>query len=214
MMMADRSIDIRERFEDQTELLETVVDGVLSRLPKAGPVTLSEDSKDGHTAKLQPATKSVIRKPDGTTEEVTLPVIPDVPVHFMGGGGITTTFGLKSGNEGFSVPAALGIDGWHQQGGVQSPGDTRQHALWDAVFIPGIRSDPNKLKGVSPDSTQTRTDDKKSVHDVSHTAITTVREDSAHQVNGMAIQAEKGGSQHVVDAKTIQHVASKILLNC
>lgn len=212
--MADRSIDIRERFEDQTELLETVVDAVFSRLPKGGPVMLSEDSKDGHTAQLQPTSKAIQRKPDGTTVEVTLPVIPDVPVHFMGGGGITTTFGLKAGNEGFSVPAALGIDGWHQQGGVQSPGDTRQHAMWDAVFVPGVRSDPNKLKGVSPDSTQTRTDDKKSLHDISHTAITTIREFAVQQVNGAAIQSELKGARHVIDPKSILTLASKILLNC
>jgi hypothetical protein len=212
--MTDRSIDIRERFEDQTELLETVVDGVLSRLPKAGPVTLAEDSKDGHTAKLQPTTKAVIRKPDGTTEEVTLPVIPDVPVYYASGNGITATFGQKQGQEGFNIPMALGIDGWHQQGGIQSPGDTRQHAMWDTVFVPGIRSDPKKLRGVSPDSAQVRTDDKQTLHDVSHTAITTIRESAAHQVNGMAIQSEKGGSQHAVDAQGVQQRGGKFLWNC
>lgn len=212
--MADDLFDVRERFYDPDEVLETLKDAVLARLPKSGPVMLSEDSEDGHTAKLQPTTKGIQRKVDGTTEAVALPEIPDVPIHFMSGNGITTTYALKKGQEGWLNPAALGIDGWHQQGGIQSPGDVRQHALADAVFVPGVRSDPNKLKGVSTNSTQTRTDDKKSVHDVSHTAITTVREDAAHQVNGMAVQSEKGGSQHVVDAKTIQHVASKILLNC
>lgn len=212
--MANGSIDLRERFADETEVLETVIDGVLARLPKAGPVMLSEDSQDGHTAKLQPTTKAVIRKPDGSTQEVPLPVVPDVPVHFMGGGGITTTYGLKQGNEGFSVPAALGLDGWHQNGGVQSAGDTRQHAMWDALFIPGVRSDPNKLKGVSPDSTQTRTDDKQSLHDVSHTAITTIREFAVQQVNGAAIQSELKGARHVIDPKSILTLASKILLNC
>lgn len=212
--MADNAIDIRERFEDLTEVLETVIDGVMSRLPKAGPVMLSEDSADGHTAKLQPTTKAIIRKIDGTTEEVMLPVLPDVPVHFMGGGGITTTYGLKRGNEGFNVPAALGIDGWHQQGGVQSPGDTRQHAHADTFFIPGVRSDPNKLKGVSGDAHETRTDDKQSLHTVSHTAVSAIRETSAHQVNGMAVQSQKGGTTHTVDATTIQNVAGKILLNC
>lgn len=212
--MADHALDIRERFEDLTEVLETVADAVLARLPKAGPVMLAEDSKDGHTAKLQPTTKAIQRKIDGTTTEVTLPVIPDVPVHFMGGGGITTTFGLKAGNEGFSVPAALGIDGWHQNGGVQSPGDTRQHAMWDAVFVPGVRSDPNKLKGVSPNSTQTRTDDKQSLHDVSHTAITTIREFAVQQVNGAAIQSELKGARHIIDPKTIVTLASKLLFNC
>lgn len=212
--MANHAIDLRERFEDPTELLETVVDAVFSRMPKGGPVMLAEDSKDGHTAKLQPATKAIQRKPDGTTMEVTLPVLPDIPVHFMGGGGITTTFGLKAGNEGFSVPAALGLDGWHQQGGVQSPGDTRQHALWDAFFIPGVRSDPNKLKGVSPTSTQTRTDDKKSLHDISHTAITAIREFAVQQVNSLAVQSEFKGSRQVIDAKTVVNVATKLLFNC
>lgn len=212
--MADHAFDIRERFDDVTELLETVADSVMARLPKGGPVTLTEDSEDGHTAKLQPTAKAVIRKIDGTTELVTLPVLPDIPIHFMGGGGITTTHALKKGDEGLTVQAALGIDGWHQQGGVQSPGDTRQHAPADAFLIPGVRSDPRKLKGVSKNSSQTRTDDKQTVHDVSHTAVTSVREDAAHQVNGMAVQSEKGGARHVVDAMTIQNVAGKILLNC
>lgn len=212
--MADALIDIRERFGDETELLETVIDRVFARLPKSGPVMLSEDSPDGHTAKLQPTTKALQRMPDGKTVEVALPVIPDVPVHFMGGGGITTTFALKAGNEGFSVPASLGIDGWHQQGGVQSPGDARQHAMWDAVFVPGVRSDPNKLKGVSPNSTQTRTDDKKSLHDVSHTAITAIREFAVQQINSGAIQSELKGARHIIDPKSILTLASKILLNC
>jgi len=30
----------------------------------------------------------------------------------------------------------------------------------------------------------------------------------------MAVQSQKGGSSHVVDGMTIQHVASKILINC
>lgn len=212
--MAAEATDIRERFEDFTEVLETVAESVLARLPKSGPVTLSEDSQDGHTAKLQPATQAVQRMPDGTTQFLTLSEIPDVPVHFMGGNGITTTYGLKKGNEGFIVPAALGIDGWHQQGGIQSPGDVRQQRIGDSFFVPGLRSDPNKLMGVSPEAHETRTDDKQSLHSVSHTAVTAVRQDSAHQVNGMAVQSQKGGASHVVDAMTIQNVAGKILLNC
>lgn len=212
--MASEATDIRERFADLTELLETVVDSVLARLPKAGPVTLSKDSEDGHTVEVQPATKAVQRNPDGTTQFLTLSPVPDLPVHFMGGNGIWSTFGLKQGNEGFIAPAALGIDGWHQQGGTQSPGDVRQQRIGDSFFVPGLRSDPNKLKGVSPEAQETRTADKQTLHSVSHTAVTAVREDSAHQVNGMAVQSQKGGASHVVDAMTIQNVAGKILLNC
>src|SRR5438094_23021 len=112
--MADVQFDIRERCYDPDEVLETVRDGVVARLPKAGPVRLSEDSEDGNTAKLQPAVKGIQRKIDGTTEAVALPEIPDVPVYFASGNKITTTYGQKKGQEGWMVPAALGIDGWHQ----------------------------------------------------------------------------------------------------
>ena len=212
--MTDNVTDVRERFADLEEVFETIKDAVLARLPRSGPVMLSEDSQDGHTAKLQPTTKAIQRKIEGGMELVTLPEIPDVPIYYASGNDITTTFGQKKGQEGFIVPAALGIDGWHQQGGVQSPGDVRQHALADSFFVPGLRSDPNKLKGVSSDAQETRTGDKQSLHSVSHTAVTGIRQDSAHQVNGMAVQSQKGGSSHVVDGMTIQTVAGKILLNC
>lgn len=212
--MSDNVIDVRERFADLEEVYETIKDAVLARLPRSGPVMLTDDSPDGHTVKLQPLTKATQRQIGGGMQAVTLPVLPDVPVHFMSGSGITTTYGLKKGQEGWHIPAALGIDGWHQNGGVQAPGDVRQFAHADTIFIPGVRSDPNKLKGVSPNSTQTRTDDKQTLHDVSATAVTSIRQTAAHQVNGSAIQTELGGTKLHVDAGTIQHVAGKILLNC
>lgn len=206
-------MDQRYRFSDDTELHETIADAVQAKIHTALPVTPSKDA-DGHTIELQPTIKSTQLMPDGSTQLVTLPVLSDVPVLHSGGGGIYTTHAHKTGDEGVVILTGRSHDEWFQEGGVQQQADARMHSLSDGFYLPGAHSTPRKLKGVSKNSTQTRTDDKKSVHDVSQTAITTVREDAAHQVNGMAIQSQKGGSRHTVDGSTIQNTAGKILLNC
>ncbi len=206
-------MDPRFRFDDATEVLESLADDIQSRIRTAIPVRPTQTS-DGHTISLQPLTRATRRKADGTLEKAGLPVFSDVPINHHGGNGITTTHAHAPTDEGVYLVADRPIDAWHQNGGEQDAVDARMHSLSDGFYIPGVRSDPRKLKGVSTTSTQTRTDDKQTVHDVSHTAVTAVREQSAHQVNGMAVQSQKDGSSHVVDAKTIQHVASKILINC
>lgn len=207
-------MDQRFRFPDETELHETIADAVQAKIRTAMPVTPSKDSEDGHTIELQPTVKAVQRMPDGTEQLVQLPVLPDMPILHAGGGGIYTTHAHKTGDEGVIINVDRSHDEWHQQGGIQQPGDATMHPLSGGFYLPGAHSTPRKLKGVSKNSSQTRTDDKKSVHDVSHTAVSSVREDAAHQVNGMAVQTQKGGASHVVDAKTIQQVAGKILMNC
>jgi hypothetical protein len=212
--MADKDFDVRERFYDPDELLETIKDAARSQIRSSIPVSLVEDSDDGHTVKLQPLIKAIIRTPDGSTKAVQLPVLPDIPIHHTGGGGVTMTHAHKKGDEGWIVVSDYSIDAWHQRGGVQAPPDVLSHALSDAVYIPGVRSDPRKLKGVSKTSTQTRTDDKQSVHDVGDGGVTSVRKDSVARVDDDAVRLQKGGSSAIVDAKTIQKVASKILMNC
>jgi hypothetical protein len=206
-------MDPRFRFDDATEVLESLADDIQSRIRTAIPVTPTEDS-DGHTISLQPLTKLTRRKADGSLERTALPVLSDVPINHHGGGGITVTHPHKKGDEGVILVADRAIDAWHQNGGEQGAVDARMHSLSDGVYIPGIRSDPRKLKGVSTTSTQTRTDDKKSLHDISHTAITTIREEAAHQVNGKAIQSQKGSTTHTIDGTAIQQLAKKFLHNC
>lgn len=210
--MSDQS-DIREQLNDPEELLRTAIDSVLAGKFGSLPVMAVEDSKDGNTVKLKVLTKIPVQGPDGKTQWKELPEIEDVVAQHPGAGGITNTFPIKKGDVGTVSFQSKGISNWHESGGVQNATLAR-NSLSDGIFRMGSRAKPDKLKGVSKDSVQTRTDDKKSVHDVSHTAVSSVREDAAHQVNGQAVQSEKGGSKHVVDASTIQNTAGKILLNC
>lgn len=210
--MTDR-IDSRVQFADDEETLRVAIDSVLAGKFGSLPVEAVEDSQDGNTVKLKATVKIPVQGPDGQTQWMELPEFHDVLAQHPGANGVTTTFPIKKGDTGTISFQGLGYSNWHQSGGVQNAVTTR-NALSDGVFRPGGRAVPQKLKAVSKDSVQTRTDDKKSVHDVSHTAVTAIREEAAHQVNANAIQAQKGGASHVVDGKTIQNVAGKILLNC
>lgn len=207
-------MDPRVRFFDETELYETLADDIQSRIRTAIPVALSEDSEDGHSVKVQAQTKLVRRAADGTLSTFSMPPVSDVVVKHAGGGTLTKTVPLKKGDEGIFIVADRALDAWYQQSGEQAAVDARMHSLSDGWYVPGGRSLPRKLKGVSKDSMQSRTDDKKSLHDVSEKAITTIREFAVQQVNGAAIQSELKGARHIIDPKSILTLASKILLNC
>ena len=73
-----------------------------------------------------------------------LPVITNVPIVWPGAGGFRLTFPLAVGDTVLLVFSDRALDGWLERGGEVDPGDFRQHALSDAVAIPGLRpfSDP------------------------------------------------------------------------
>lgn len=210
--MSDQS-DIREQLHDPEELLRTAIDSVIAGKFGSLPVMAVEDSKDGNTVKLKSLVKIPVQGPDGQTKWMELPEIEDVVQQHPGAGGITKTFPTKEGDVGTVSFQSKGISHWHESGGVQNA-TLGRNPLSDGIFRMGSRAKPDKLRGVSKDSVQTRTDDKKSVHDVSHTAVSSVREDAAHQVNGDAITAQKGKSQHSVDGSMIQQVTGMFLHNC
>lgn len=73
-----------------------------------------------------------------------LPVITNVPIVWPGAGGFRLTFPLAPGDTVLLVFSDRALDGWLERGGEVDPEDPRQHALSDAVAIPGLRpfSDP------------------------------------------------------------------------
>ena len=155
-------MDLREldHAVDLEEVIRAAFDGLMRGHHTAMPVVVSTDG-DGHTAGAQAAIKGTITAPDGTQEQVTLPPLNDLPVHFPGGGGIVSTHPVKAGEGGLAIFASRNIDAWHQAGGVQNPVSDRMHHLADGFFLPGFRADPDKLENVSPNSHQTRSVDGK-----------------------------------------------------
>ena len=158
--------DIRTNWEDLEEALRVHVNAQMRGLMSNLRAVVATDSTDGHTVSLQPVTQANIRNPDGSVSPQSLPVIPDCPIQFTGGGGITTTHPVKMGDEGSASISSMPLDVWHQLGNTQPPIDGRLHALSDATYHPGGRSDPRKLAQVSTDAHHVRSDDKRNVSEM------------------------------------------------
>jgi hypothetical protein len=153
-------LEWRQRGVDQFEAMQTHLDGRQSQIHTGMPGVIVSFDPAKLTAVVQPALHAFQKNPDGTTTNLQITNIPDVPVHFPGGGGHTLTFPVKAGDECWISFSERSLDNWHQQGGLQSPSDHRMHDLNDAVVHVGLRSQ-TKLPsgGVSPSTVQLRSDD-------------------------------------------------------
>jgi hypothetical protein len=136
-----------------------VIRGVKSELWTSLPGIIVSFNADAQTVEVQPAIKGLLRGPTGVETWVNLPVLPDVPVVFPSGGGFTLTFPIKAGDECLVVFSARCIDAWWQSGGTQQQIEQRLQDLSDGFCIPGPRSQPRKLAGLSTSDVQLRTDD-------------------------------------------------------
>lgn len=74
----------------------------------------------------------------------TPPPVIFVPVHFSGGDYLLETQ-IDVGTEGVLIVSQRCIDSWVDQGGVAPLAVKRFHNIDDSVFIPGFRSQPNKI---------------------------------------------------------------------
>lgn len=91
-----------------------------------------------------------------------LPILPDVPVVFPGGGGFALTFPVAAGDECLVVFASRCIDAWWQSGGVGEPMEPRMHDLSDGFALVGVRSQARRLSpAVDSGNVQLRSDDGK-----------------------------------------------------
>jgi Phage protein Gp138 N-terminal domain/GpV Apex motif len=90
---------------------------------------------------------------------------------FPSAGGLTLTLPIAQGDEILVVFASRCIDAWWQNGGIQIPMEMRMHDLSDGFAIPGPRSQPNTLTGISTTSAQLRTDAGTSFIELTKTGI-------------------------------------------
>jgi hypothetical protein len=154
-------IDPRERFDDPEEVMRIWGDALKSQIWNALPGIVESIATIGTqmTVTVQPTIKGRITGADGSVSHVNMPLLPDVPVVFMGGGGAILTFPINVGDECLCVFSSLCIDAWWQLGGVQKQTDIRSHDLSDAFAIFGPRSQANLIPNLSLTSTQLRTVD-------------------------------------------------------
>lgn len=126
----------------------------------AMPCIVQKVYNDKMMVDVQPTILINITKPDNTVELVKIPIIPDVPIIFTGGGGYTLTFPVAVGDECLAVFANRCIDAWWQNGGIQPQMEFRVHDLSDGFALIGVRSKPRLIdSGFHATAVQLRSDD-------------------------------------------------------
>lgn len=97
-------------------------------------------------ASVQIALKSVLEvKPDGTQILQERPVLLEVPVMILYGGGSYLTMPIAPGDNCLLVFNDREIDTWLYNGGLQTPLTGRAHSSADAIAIVGLRSLQNSI---------------------------------------------------------------------
>jgi len=82
----------------------------------------------------------------------TIPVVENVPVHFPGDNGWYFFHQITpEKTEGLIHFSQRAIDTWIDQGGPVAPHDLRLLSEKDAFFVPGVRSQPNKIPDLPTD---------------------------------------------------------------
>lgn len=118
------------------------------------PARVEEYNPERQVVRVQPMVGHIRTDSDGIEHEVLYPPIVEVPVAWPGAGGARLTFPLAAGDQGMLVFSDRSLDEWKVNRGTQPvvPKDPRNHALQDAVFLPGLRSPSNPWKGQRADA--------------------------------------------------------------
>lgn len=150
-----------ERYGDTEEVARISMETLLSGVNTALIATIESVDFDKLTCTAQPVIMAKHQTNDGKINDVALPILLDVPIVFMRGGGCTLTFPIKKGDECLIVFSQRCIDSWWQSGGVQTQAEMRSHDLSDGIAIVGLFSQVTKISDVSSDAVQLRSDDGK-----------------------------------------------------
>lgn len=93
------------------------------------------------TAQIQPGFNRVYV--DETVKPY--PLLEDVPVFTLQGGGLHVQMPIKKGDECLIIFADGNIDAWLAKGGIQTPVDDRRHDICDGFAIVGLNSQMNPI---------------------------------------------------------------------
>lgn len=138
------------------ERLHVWMPGIIKSFNPGPPATVS----------VQPAVRDFVLSTTSQTQllmqtqPVAFPLLDDVPVFSLYGGGWNVTLPIAVGDECILLFADSALDVWLQNGGeVNNPATQRRHDLSDACAIVGLRSKPRGLSGYDQSAMHIRNDD-------------------------------------------------------
>ena len=120
---------------DFPEILKSAFDSYI-----AGSIhTALPGQVETYDYQLQKASvKPLLKKHYLDGEELSLPVIVNVPVIFPRSGGASLTFPVNKGDYVLIIFIERALENWLSLGGEVAPGDRRKFDLSDAIAIPGL----------------------------------------------------------------------------
>ena len=126
---------------DLSTLLETHRRDVSARIFVKIPGEIFSYNATKRTATIQPS--PLIPDPSGIL--VPMPLLQNVPVYTMQGGGIHVSFPIEIGDECSVFFADRDVSNWKACGGQQRPAHSRRHSLADGFALVGPNSQANPL---------------------------------------------------------------------
>jgi hypothetical protein len=132
------------------EVIRTALDARLAEVHVSLPARVERYDEVKQLVDVKPLLREAVFDADGVESHVSLPVITNVPVVFPGAGGFRLTFPVAAGDTVLLVFAERSLDQWLSSGGGEAdPVDLRQHALSDAVAMPGLHTFTKPWTGAS-----------------------------------------------------------------
>lgn len=153
-------MDRRERLDDPEESLRMAMENQQAQIWTALPGIVTGVDLDAQTLSVQPAVQGQVSDADGSSKNVNLPLLVDVPIVWPRAGGFAITFPIKPGDEVLAVFASRCIDSWWQSGGVGAQAEARMHDLSDGFAILAPTSQSKKLSNVQTDGVEMRTESR------------------------------------------------------
>ncbi|USG65155.1 hypothetical protein NDK47_24030 [Brevibacillus ruminantium] len=177
-------VSIYERINNNdTELFNIVADKIFNTLRVSVPGIIKKFDPETQTAEVQIALREHVRQENMDYKWMEIDPLLDVPVVFPRGGGYVLTFPIKEGDECLIVFSDMCIDAWFSLGDIQNQIEKRRHDLSDAIAIPGLWSQPKKLKDYSTKHVELRSEDRNEFIRIKPGAIDLVA--PAVRVNGV-----------------------------
>lgn len=196
----------RNYLTEPAEQIDAAILARLSMLQTAMPGIVTAVDLEALTASVQPAIKERIEHEDGATEWVQLPVLLDCPIVFPHAGGASLSFPVKAGDEVLLIFASRCIDGWWANSGVNPPLEYRMHDLSDGFCVPGVWSQPRRIKGVPADCAELRSDDgeaRVSLNPGSHLISLVTSGNLQATVTGEQMTAEVSGNASIKASRIV-----------
>lgn len=133
------------------EVISGAIDGKLLDVHTALPGRVKSYDRTKQVADVIPAIRGVIFTEDDESVLEDLPVIPNVPVGWLRGGGYSLQFPLNPGDHVLLVFSEAATGQWRSTGQPSEPGDLRRHDLSYPFAIPCCAPDAQALTAIGAD---------------------------------------------------------------